>query len=85
MEIIKVRSTYHIKCSGMTMIMSIALMFSSVAIASAVVSSALTVAALKVNTENRHALEEAKRQLHEILTTFPSLSYAQERSGPISQ
>ena len=75
MELIKVGKNYHLKLSAWTLIGSTALMFLSIALASAVVSRAAIMEAARANVENREALrvakEETRRIVEDIAKTCP--------------
>ena len=75
MEIIRVGQTFHLKISAKTLMLSTALMFLSIALASAVVSRAAIMEAARANVENREALrvakEETRRIVEDIARTCP--------------
>jgi hypothetical protein len=75
LDINKAGKHYHIRISAWTLIASIASMFLSIALASAVVSRSAIMEAARANVENREALrlakEETRRIVEDIARTCP--------------
>lgn len=82
MDIVRVRNTYHVKIGRTSLILSIALITLSVAIASALVSRAAIMEAVTANVENRAELREAKRLAADVSERCQLTRHMDLPSGP---